>query len=251
VLEGERLEDCLHDYPKEAEEIKPLVELALGVKNYARGAELSQEFKIKARAEIEEAFRAKQRSRRLMVGRRLKPVLHWAGVTIGIAVLIASAFTGGFALSSLASANTMPGDTLYPVKLATEEIRVAFTFSNVGKAELLTQLAETRAEEIAYSLEEGNSPQAEACMERLEAHLAQVKNIRARVAQSEAPLVTAVGELQESELGKIDAIVKGSSPRAIAKFKKTSVRDSKTKDEFISRIEGSYAKALEAARAAK
>ena len=250
VLKGERLKDCLHDYPREAEEIRPLVELAVQVKDYARGAEPSQEFKTKARAEIEEAFWARQRSRRLRVGRRLKSVLHWAGVTIGIAILIASAFTGGFALSSLASGDTMPGDTFYPAKLATEKIRVALTFSDAEKVELLSQLAETRAEEIAYALEEGKVAEAEVCLKMLEKHLKEAEGICIKIAWSETPAIVADGK-QESQSEKIEATLESSHSRAIAKLKRTSTRDYKAKEEIISRIEESYSKALEAARAAK
>lgn len=250
VLKGERLEDCLLDYPREAEEIRPLVKLAFQVKDYAGSAELSPEFKTKVRAEIEEAFWARQRSRRLRVGRRLKPVLHWAGVTLGIVVIIISSFVAGFALSSLASGDTMPGDTFYPAKLATEKIRVALTFSDTEKVELLSQLAETRAEEIAYALEEGKAAEAEVCLKTLEKHLKEVEGICIKIARSETPVVVADGK-QESQLEKIGATLESSRSRAIAKLKKTSTQDYKAKEEIISRIEESYSKALEAARAAK
>lgn len=65
----------------------------------------------------------------------------------------------------------MPGDTLYPVKLATEQTRLAFTFSELGKAEVLAELADKRVDEIIYLVEQNNPDQIETTAERLNGHL--------------------------------------------------------------------------------
>jgi hypothetical protein len=251
VLQGEDLENCLQDYSDEAEELRPLLKLALQLKHYNDGIKPSPEFKSRTQANLEEAFWARQRSWKTRVSKRLKPVIRWAAVTTGVVILLVSAFIGGFALSSLASADTMPGETLYPVKLATEEVRIALVFSDVEKVELLTQSAETRAEEIAYAAEKGDSAQIEAGVERLEGSLRKIEGICARVDQANTSVVIAGEKSPESQLQKMEHIIKNSSIRAIAKLEKASEYDSRTMEQVIPRVKESYTKALEADRISK
>ena len=168
VLQGEELENCLQDYPEEAEALRPLLGIALQLRHYSDSIKPSPEFRAQIQAKLEEAFWARQRPWRTRINKRLQPTIRWAAVATGIVMIAVSMFIGGFALSSLASADTMPGEALYPVKLATEEVRVALAFSNVKKVEFLTQSAETRTKEIAYAVEQGDTAQIEAGLERLE-----------------------------------------------------------------------------------
>jgi len=48
-----------------------------------------------------------------------------------------------------ASGNSLPGDTLYQVKMVTEDVRLRFAFSDMRKAELHAQFARERVNEIA------------------------------------------------------------------------------------------------------
>ena len=251
VLRGEDLENCLQDYSEEAEELRPLLKFALQLKHYNDSIKPSPEFKSRTQANLEEAFWARQHSWRTRVSKRLKPVIRWAAVTTGVVILLVSAFIGGFALSSLASANTMPGETLYPVKLTTEEVRVVLAFSNVEKVELLTQSAETRAGEIACAAEKGDSAQIEAGVERLEDRLRKIEGICAKIAQTNTPAVMAAEKSSKSELQKMEDMIESSSIRAIAKLEKASGYDSGTMEQVIPRLKESYSKALEAAQASK
>jgi hypothetical protein len=251
VLQGEDLEKCLQDYPKEAEELRPLLKLALELKHYGESVELSPEFKSRTRANLEEAFLARQRSWRTKASKRLKPVMRWAAAITGVAVLVVSAFVGGFALSSLASADTMPGETLYPIKLATEEVKIALAFSDVEKVELLTQSAETRAEEIAYATEKGDSAQVEAGAERLDHCLKRIEGICAKAAQANGQAVISAQQSSESELQKMERIIRNSSIKTIAKLQKASAQDPQAMEQVIPRVKEGYAKALETAQASK
>jgi hypothetical protein len=48
-----------------------------------------------------------------------------------------------------AAASSLPGDTLYPVKRATEDVRLALTFDDVARTQLLSELTDRRLEELA------------------------------------------------------------------------------------------------------
>jgi uncharacterized protein YutE (UPF0331/DUF86 family) len=67
-----------------------------------------------------------------------------------IIALIAILSGGGV---TMASQNSLPGDTLYPVKIAVEDVRAAITISSESKAKLHIGYAKERADEIKKLLE--------------------------------------------------------------------------------------------------
>ncbi|TAN34019.1 hypothetical protein EPN28_00725 [Patescibacteria group bacterium] len=67
---------------------------------------------------------------------------------VSIIIIVALLFGGGGAV--VASQNDMPGDILYPVKLLSENVREALTFSVKSQAKLDAELANERAEELKY-----------------------------------------------------------------------------------------------------
>jgi len=73
----------------------------------------------------------------------------------------------------------MPDQTLYTVKITTENIRLALTPSALGKAELYTELADRRVEEIAYAVNKGESELVEVVAQRLNNNLLMVANLAA------------------------------------------------------------------------
>ena len=76
-----------------------------------------------------------------------------------------------------AAGNSMPDSFLYPVKLATEQVRLGLTFSDIGKAELHAELADTRVSEIVYIVNKGKPGELETTAERLDEHIAFVANL--------------------------------------------------------------------------
>jgi hypothetical protein len=48
-----------------------------------------------------------------------------------------------------AAASSLPGDALYSLKRATEDVRLALTFDDVARTELLSELTDRRLEELA------------------------------------------------------------------------------------------------------
>jgi hypothetical protein len=162
VLGGETLEQCLKRYPEQAAELKPLLETVLAVKE-ASAVEPRPEFKARARYQFRSALGEKAApKRRLFFGW----LPRWATVlTIVLVVLLAG---GG---TVVAASNSMPDSILYPVKLATEEVRLAFTPSQLGKARLCSDFADERVAEIIYMAEKGDAHQVELITERLDDRL--------------------------------------------------------------------------------
>ncbi|MDP2731002.1 MAG: DUF5667 domain-containing protein [Dehalococcoidales bacterium] len=213
LLRGEELESCLHDYPEEADELRLLLKTAGGIRRYVETAKLRPDFITRTQATLGIAYQHKFYSGKTRTAGILRPVRRLVMATaLAITTLIVT-FTGGFALSVKASENTMPGQTLYPVKLVTEQVRLTFAFSDDRKVNYLTRFAETRAEEIAYAAAKGDSDQVEAALGRLEGHLEKVGNI---ISPGQISGGITAPEYNPPGLQRIENIVQASSARARA-----------------------------------
>ncbi len=92
-------------------------------------------------------------------------LLRWAAA----AVLILIVLSGGL---SAASASAVPGDTLYPVKRAVEQVELVFARTAADRAEVLLQQARRRAEEalvLTVRREDTNAVLLEARQDLIEA----------------------------------------------------------------------------------
>ena len=173
MFNGDTLEQCLADYPQYAEELKPLLEASL-ITGQISSIEPDREFKTRARNEflaiLGEAEEKRSRSFfRFGVQRR------WAGVVAVIAVLLIA--TGSTAAASMGS---MPDDFLYPVKRATEQVQLAFTFTNLGKAEAYARMADRRVEEIIYMANENDIDEIEILASSLDSSLNNIAEYSSR-----------------------------------------------------------------------
>jgi len=173
MFKGDTVELCLADYPQYADELRPLLETSL-VTSQISSLEPDQEFKAKARIELFEVLRqAEEKRSRSFFRFGWQP--HWAGVVAVIVVLLAA--TGGTAAASIRS---MPDDFLYPVKRATEQVQLAFTFTNLGKAEAYARMANRRVEEIIYMANENDINEIEVLAASLDSNLNNIAEYSSR-----------------------------------------------------------------------
>ena len=177
VLQGESMEQCLARYPEQAAELEPLLRVALSARKTSSAVEPRPDFKARVRHEVQSQLRSK--------GRKPEPeralVLHWmprwamAAVTLVFVVLLAGTTTVA------ASSGSLPGDTLYPVKTATEQVQMRLTFSKAAKAKLQASLAERRVREIALLAPKGRTAKVEALTAQFEAHLEKIQQLAAQI----------------------------------------------------------------------
>jgi len=191
ILQGESLESCLASYPKEAAQLEPLLRTALGFSWRASSVQARPEFKARARLRLGAAqVQAKQQR-----PQERPSFFAWQrGWAFALTAVLVILFAGSGTVA--ASSGALPDEPLYPVKLATEQTRLAFTFSNAGKASLHTQLAENRALEIAAMARQGKIEQAAVVTEKLAQHLEEANYAIQKVetAEVEAPRFTATPE---------------------------------------------------------
>ncbi len=169
ILRGESVEDCLKSYPKEANKLESLLRIASLIHKDATLVRPRSSFKEQTRLNLRGAFlyARRQRQPRPKTGISLWDwQRRWAwAVAIILIVLVISAST------TAASAQALPGEPLYSVKLASEQVRLALAFSNISKAELQAQFAEVRAAEIAALVRQGKTAHITKTAQRLTNHL--------------------------------------------------------------------------------
>jgi len=83
-----------------------------------------------------------------------------------VAIVLALLLAGGGGTVA-AAAGSMPDESLYPVKIASEQVRLALTPSPLGKAELYASLADKRVAEIIYVANKGDARRVELTTQRL------------------------------------------------------------------------------------
>jgi len=171
LVKGETIEQCLKSFPEHADELKSLLETALSTKQVS-SIQPRSEFRDKARYQFYSALQEMEHKKR-------RPFFSWGWqprwatvVAIVLALLLAC---GGGTVAT--ASGSMPDDLLYPVKLATEQVQLTFTFSDIGKAELNAKLADKRVAEIVYLASEGNSEKIELTAQRLDGYLTEIADL--------------------------------------------------------------------------
>jgi hypothetical protein len=162
LLKGESLERCLERYPQQAAELKPLLETALAARE-ASNIQPRPDFRARARYQFQSALKETAAGKSCTSWGWFP---RWATV---VAIVLVLVLAGGGTV--LAADGSMPDSPLYSVKLATEQVRLTLTPSQMGKARLCAELADRRVAEIAYMAEKGDAEQVELITRRLDDRL--------------------------------------------------------------------------------
>ena len=192
VLQGESVEQCLARYPEQAAELEPLLRVALSARKISSAVEPRPDFTARVTHEVQSQLRSKWPKAQP----KRAPVLHWmprwamAAVTLVFVVLLAGTTTVA------ASSGSLPGDTLYPVKTATEQVQMRLTFSKAAKAKLQASLAERRVREIALLAAKGRTAKVEALTVQFEAHLEKIQQLAAQIGATNPQDVRRISRLR-------------------------------------------------------
>jgi len=168
LVRGETVEQCLTGYPEYAAELEPLLRTALAAKE-ATAIKPRPEFRERAGHQFQAALRELESKKRRGFF-AWQP--QWVTAVIVVVVLL-MACSGTVAAAN----NSLPDEPLYPVKLATEAVRLQLTPSALGKAELYARLADRRVEEIIRMADKGKAEQVERATQRLNTHLVAMANL--------------------------------------------------------------------------
>lgn len=184
LTKGEDLETCLRRFPALRGELEPLVRTLVLVKSAYKRPAPAQAALARGRArfmaEVAKRSRA-QESKRRRIGLawpRLAWGRSWATAVLTV-VLMLAVLWGGTAVS----ANSLPGDPLYGVKRASEEVRYFFTFSAEARAMLQREYEELRLIEVKKVVEQGRNVEVQfkGTVEKVEGNQVFVNGIPVRV----------------------------------------------------------------------
>lgn len=168
MLKGGSIEDCLKTYPEQAPELEPLLKTSSALAQRSSAIQANPDFKSRIHSQLQAMLYAEQRK---LEERARIPVWYrrWAlAMTAVLGLLLIGVGTAG------ASTSALPDGTLYPLKLATEQVRLTLAFSDVDKAKLHIQCAEHRAGEMVEMARQGKSDKVLMLTEQVDNHLDKV-----------------------------------------------------------------------------
>ncbi|MEE9616980.1 MAG: DUF5667 domain-containing protein, partial [Anaerolineae bacterium] len=173
------IEASLRRYPQYADRLHPLLEMAQATRRHyeavpeapgglAVGRERLLAVAAQQRARIVAATPAAGTATTRIKGRRMKLVFATRLVTVLLAVVVGTAVLGGGIV--WAAGDSLPGDLLYPVKLVTEDVRLALAPAPADQVDLALWLTEERAEEVQALVAAGR-PVPDETVVRMEQHV--------------------------------------------------------------------------------
>jgi hypothetical protein len=148
LQEGRSIEQCLHLYPEVADDLEPLLRVAGELQRLPeaeprpaalRTALLRAGAALPSQSDVLD-FNQDLGLRSSVRRSPVRIAFRWAAAAAAVLVLTLGLGT--------ASANSVPGDFLYPIKLATERVTFALTTSTDRRAELHLSFADSRLEEL-------------------------------------------------------------------------------------------------------
>jgi hypothetical protein len=156
------IEDCLNRYPSAREQLEPLLRIALQIQELP-DVTSSPSFKIKTRVWLMDQIHGEHAVKKWPWSRHISRVspmpyikrfsMSVAGVILVIIVAVSALGAG----TAYASQSSLPGDALYPLKLATEQAGMTLLRDDTARAERALSFVERRIGEMEVLAEEGRS----------------------------------------------------------------------------------------------
>ena len=169
---GESVADCLARYPEQAEELAPILQMGQATMDVSKAARPSAAVRARGMARMQAAIEERRHSRRR---RWQMPQVFWRPISTPIAAAFAVVFltvvaAGG---TTAASADSIPGEPLYPVKSIRESVEERIARSDEHKAQVHAKLARERGREMRELIVRGRIYEAEVVAVRLNRHLSE------------------------------------------------------------------------------
>jgi hypothetical protein len=157
--QGQTPENCLSRYPAQRAELAPLLQVVVRLQA-ARSLRASPEFRRASMTRMSNLVAARpRRARPLRTLPNLLPSLRQRWAAVAMSVILVCLLMGGGAVS--ASNNTLPGDTLYPVKQAVEVVQLAISLNEASNVRLHLDFATRRLDETKALLKKGRPQEME------------------------------------------------------------------------------------------
>jgi len=151
--QGQTIDDCLTRYPARRTELVPLLQLVIRLQA-ARTLKPSPEFQRTSIVRVRNLVSARPRrvERKALVFNW--PLRQWAVALVTASLLVCLLIGSG---AVYAASDSLPGDTLYPVKRTVEAMQLAVSHDDASNARLYLNLASKRLEEAEALLKKERS----------------------------------------------------------------------------------------------
>lgn len=150
ILAGESVEACLRRYPALADDLRPMLEAALGAHQLSADVTVPRAAQNASRAQ----FLARAAELRSPAPRRSRWGAFNPRLLVNALGLLVAFVLGTYSVAAV-SAQSLPGEVLYGVKRAVEQTQLSFTFDPQARAHLQEQLTARRVEEVREVLAAG------------------------------------------------------------------------------------------------
>lgn len=180
---GQSLEECLAQFPDEANRLELLLQSAASVRDhYSHDLSSGTRTRMRNRVMHEWDLRNQRQHRSLL------PLFlpRMAAVATSVILLVVFAGMGTVA----AAGNAVSGDHLYPIKQIREEAQLQLARSPEARVELLTRLVKERAKELQKlaAKEEARTGSIASTIDRINRHLLALDGIvEEKVSANDAP----------------------------------------------------------------
>ena len=172
---GETLAECLARHPEHADELAPLLRMGQATMRLSQSAEPSAVGRARGLSRLQRALSDNSHRKRRWWH---FPGIYWRPISTPVAAAFAVVFltivaAGG---TTVASADSLPGEPLYPVKSMRENVEERIARSDEHKAQLHAKLARERGREMRELIVRGRIYEAEVVAFRLQQHLNESAN---------------------------------------------------------------------------
>jgi hypothetical protein len=176
--DGETIDSILTRYPDLEESLRPQLEAYLWL--WSTKSELDPRpgyvtaSRRRLMAQIKQAELAKKASPAITLEHIFRNLLtRRSALQFAFALLLLVVLIVGTSSVALASRNSLPGEGLYPVKLAQERVRLFFSFSAERDSQLHAEFAQERLSEIQTLVLQGRNQYLAETLARYEREVAQ------------------------------------------------------------------------------
>ena len=165
------IEDCLNNYPSMREQLEPLLRIALEIRE-PPDINPSPAFKVKARVWLMDQIHGRQAAIKWPWSRynsQVKPMTYIKRFSMSMTSIILAVVLTLSALgvgTVYASQSSLPGDTLYSLKLATEQAGMMLLGDDVARAKRALSFADKRVREMVTLAENGRPQDLELAVEK-------------------------------------------------------------------------------------
>ncbi|MFN8475004.1 MAG: DUF5667 domain-containing protein [Anaerolineae bacterium] len=214
------VEDCLALHPDYADELAPLLEMAMLLEGI-EAPQPSPSFQAGLRRQLMSAPVPPRapwptRLRAVMAGWLAIPAVAWGSrLAVGFAVLL---FLVIFLSTSTFASSALPDTPLYTVKRVGEQVRLLVAFDDYRRAQVHAVLAEVRRQEAQIMLARGNTLEAQALLKEAASEAAEAKRLAGAEPSSATPTpssgIVAVPPTSTSIPALAPSLVPTSAPSA-------------------------------------